>query len=68
MRGTWLNKHTLEQKLGLNIKIVFFLGKAYTERDQKRIEYEHELYKDIVQSDFEDSYVHNTYKAMSYLL
>ena len=68
MRNTWLNSKVLKPKLGLNTKVVFCLGKATTEQDQKRIEYEHELYKDIVQSDFEDNYLHNTYKAMSFLL
>lgn len=68
MRETWLKKSFLSRALGRGVKIAFFMGKAEVWADQQRIKYESELYKDIVQSDFDDSYHHNTYKCMSYLL
>ena len=67
MRNTWLSQSFLQQHTGLNTKILFFIGLADNTRDQMRIEYENEVYRDIVQSDFIDSYVNNTYKAMSFL-
>ena len=67
MRATWLNKKLLSN-ISLNIKIVFFLGTPRALKDQQRIEYESEHYNDIVQTNFVDTYEHNTYKAMSYLL
>ena len=68
MRSTWLTPNFLQKLSGFKIKILFFLGLADSVEDQQRIEYESELYKDIVQSDFIDSYQNNTYKAMSFLL
>ena len=68
MRGTWLNPTQLTKQIGLKVKIVYFTGKSKNRRDQQRMLYESELYKDIVQSDFIDEYANNTYKAMSYLL
>ena len=68
MRRTWLNPTQLTKQIGLKVKIVYFTGKSKNRRDQQRMLYESELYKDIVQSDFIDEYANNTYKAMSYLL
>ena len=68
MRRTWLNPTQLTQQIGLKVKIVYFTGKSKNRRDQQRMLYESELYKDMVQSDFLDEYANNTYKAMSYLL
>lgn len=67
MRNTWLSQSFLQQHTGLSTKILFFIGLADNTRDQMRIEYENEVYRDIVQSDFIDSYINNTYKAMSFL-
>ena len=68
MRRTWLNPTQLTKQIGLKVKIVYFTGKSKNRRDQQRMLYESELYKDMVQSDFLDEYANNTYKAMSYLL
>ena len=67
MRSTWLNKQMFRQQIGRNIKIVFFVGMPNNTSDQQRLTYESELYKDIVETNYEDSYIHNTYKAMAYL-
>ena len=44
------------------------MGVAMNSTDQQRVEYEHELYRDIIQPSFVDHYRNNTYKAMSFLL
>lgn len=68
LRSTWLRKDLLEEMMDMKVRIIFFMGKSGNDQDQKLVEYESEQYGDIVQSDFIDSYQHNTYKAMSYLL
>ena len=68
MRNTWLSPVYLQESLGFKIRVVFFMGTADNSTDQRRVEYEQQIYRDIVQSSFTDSYRHNTYKAMSFLL
>ena len=67
LRSSWLNPESLTSRVGLPVKVVFFLGSSNDSSIQHSILYESELYKDIVQSDFIDHYHNNTYKAMSYL-
>ena len=68
MRSTWLKPSILNPLIGLKVKIVFITGRSNDAELQQRIEYESEMYGDILQADFIDTYEHNTYKAMSYLL
>lgn len=67
MRSTWLNRQTLEDKLALKTRIVFIIGRTQNESVQHHVNYEEEMYNDMVQSDFIDSYQNNTYKAISFL-
>lgn len=68
LRSTWLDPANLEDKLGLKVKVVFFMGLSNQITHQLYLRYESELYGDIVQLDFSDTYNHKTYKAMSFLL
>lgn len=67
LRNTWLNSRDLDAALGLKVKVVFVTGATLNETVQKYLEYEHELYGDIIQSSFIDSYENNTHKALSYM-
>lgn len=67
MRSTWLNRRYLEEEFTLKVKTVFITGITNNSAVQKHVEYEQELYGDIVQSNFIDSYQNNTYKAISYM-
>lgn len=67
MRNTWLNRDQLQEELGYKIKIVFVVGMTNDTAVLQRLDYEQELYGDIVQSDFIDSYQNNTFKVISSL-
>lgn len=67
LRLTWLQPHLLEAQLGHRVKIIFVLGLGESQTQQDYIRYENEMYGDVVQSDFIDSYRNNTYKVMSFL-
>ena len=67
-RSTWLSPSNILETLGFRSKVMFFMGVAMNSTDQQRVEYEHELYRDIIQPSFVDHYRNNTYKAMSFLL
>ncbi|XP_074651949.1 beta-1,3-galactosyltransferase 5-like [Tubulanus polymorphus] len=53
IRDTWANQKLFPK---LNIKIVFIFGTVKDWRDQIALVEEHEIYKDIVQQTFTDSY------------
>lgn len=63
LRETWANPHNMPASL--KTKMVFFLGVTKDEKLQKKLEYESELYRDLVQESYVDSYRNLTYKAMS---
>ena len=67
MRSTWLDTGRLSESLGLKVKVIFFVGSSADETDQEMIRCENSLYGDIVQSDFPDEYMYNSYKVMSFL-
>jgi len=47
-----------------DLRIVFMIGKSLDKNLMKAIEYENEIYQDIVQEDFIDSYKNLTYKGI----
>ncbi|XP_062621205.1 beta-1,3-galactosyltransferase brn-like [Saccostrea cucullata] len=55
IRQTWGKEAKSE-----NRRLVFILG--YSEVQQASIEYENQVFKDIIQEDFQDNYWSNTYK------
>ncbi|KAF6019590.1 hypothetical protein EB796_022116 [Bugula neritina] len=67
MRYTWLNKNNLQKTLALKVKIVFVTGMTNNTNVLTKLSYEQEFYQDILQSDFTDAYLNNTYKAISFL-
>ena len=64
VRETWAS--LLPTYIG-KVKVVFFLGAVNNELLQSRLYYENELYRDIVQETYVDSYRNITYKGMSAL-
>ena len=64
VRETWAK--LLPTYIG-KVKVVFFLGAVKNELLQSRLYYENELYRDIVQETYVDSYRNITYKGMSAL-
>ena len=64
VRETWAS--LLPTYIG-KVKVVFFLGAVNNELLQSRLYYENEVYRDIVQETYIDSYRNNTYKGMSAL-
>ena len=62
-----MKKQSLEHEFGLKTKIVFVTGRSLNDSITAYIHFEHEKYKDIIQSDFIDDYQNNTYKAISFL-
>lgn len=62
-----MNSRLLSSRLKLAVKIVFVVGVSSSSTEQAYVRYESEMYEDIIQYDFIDSYNNNTYKAMSYL-
>ena len=68
MRTTWLTESYLSQQFKLKVKILFFTGLSKDASANELLLAESVIHKDIVQSSFEDDYMYNTYKAMSFLL
>ena len=59
LRETWAT-----QTLFPDLRLVFMIGKALDENIMKAIQYENEIYQDIIQEDFIDSYKNLTYKGV----
>ncbi|CAF0917999.1 unnamed protein product [Didymodactylos carnosus] len=59
IRETWATRAIFP-----DIRLVFMIGKTLDETTEKAIKYENELYNDIVQEDFIDSYKNLTYKGV----
>lgn len=62
IRNTWGNPKNFENHH--KVSLVFFLGMSSNKSVQVAIEYESEIYQDIVQETFLDSYQNLTYKAL----
>ncbi|XP_030760553.1 beta-1,3-galactosyltransferase 5-like [Sitophilus oryzae] len=58
IRTTWGHRR-------MEVKIVFVLGRVQDNNLQKDIENESEVYRDVIQGNFLDTYQNLTYKAMS---
>lgn len=69
LRSSWLQHTLLEPQLNRTVRILYFIGSPQLndEASQQYIAYENEMYRDITQYSFIDSYQNNTYKAMSYM-
>lgn len=59
IRETWATR-----TLFPDLRLVFMIGKTLDANTMKAIAYENELYQDIVQEDFIDSYKNLTYKGV----
>jgi hypothetical protein len=59
IRETWATR-----TLFPDLRLVFMIGKTLDQNIMKAIQYENELYQDIVQEDFIDSYKNLTYKGI----
>ncbi len=59
IRETWAT-----QTLFPDLRLVFMIGKALDQSIMKALEYENEIYQDIVQEDFIDAYKNLTYKGI----
>ncbi|CAF1246867.1 unnamed protein product [Adineta steineri] len=59
IRETWATR-----TLFPDIRLIFMIGKTLDKNLMKAIEYENEIYRDIVQEDFIDSYKNLTYKGI----
>lgn len=59
IRETWSTR-----TLFPDMRVVFMIGKSLDDKVMKAIEYENELYQDIVQEDFIDAYKNLTYKGI----
>ena len=59
IRETWATRNLFPE-----IRLVFMLGQTADDKIMQAIKYENDLYKDIVQEDFFDSYRNLTYKAV----
>lgn len=59
IRETWASR-----TLFPDLRLVFMIGKSLDQNLMKAIEYENEIYQDIVQEDFLDSYKNLTYKGI----
>ncbi|CAF3103838.1 unnamed protein product [Rotaria socialis] len=59
IRETWAT-----QTLFPELRLVFMIGKTLDKTIMKAIEYENEIYQDIVQEDFIDAYKNLTYKGI----
>ena len=66
LRHSWANPTLLHHFLpsGYKSKLVFILGLPTDQSQQSAIDYESEVYKDILQVGFVDHYRNNTYKAI----
>ncbi|CAF3836514.1 unnamed protein product [Adineta steineri] len=59
IRETWSTRTLFPE-----LRLVFMIGKTLDKNVMKAIEYENELYQDIVQEDFIDAYKNLTYKGV----
>ena len=64
IRNTWGNPKNFIGNHHRKVSLVFFLGMSTNKTVQVAVEYERELYSDIVQETFLDSYQNLTYKAI----
>lgn len=62
LRQTWANPANYHRH---NVSVVFFLGSVTNPSLQTSIEYESEIYRDMIQATYKDSYRNLTYKAIS---
>jgi hypothetical protein len=59
IRETWATRHLFP-----DIRLVFMLGQTTDDKIMQAIKYENDLYQDIVQEDFLDSYRNLSYKGV----
>jgi hypothetical protein len=59
IRETWATRYLFP-----NIRLVFMLGQTADDKIMQSIKYENDLYQDIVQEDFFDSYRNLSYKGV----
>ena len=59
IRETWASR-----ALFPDLRLVFMIGKTLDKNIMKAIEYEYQMYRDIVQEDFIDAYKNLTYKGV----
>lgn len=59
IRETWATRTLFPE-----LRLVFMIGKSIDNNVMKAIEYENELYRDIVQEDFIDAYKNLSYKGV----
>ncbi|KAL1788261.1 lactosylceramide 1,3-N-acetyl-beta-D-glucosaminyltransferase [Sigmodon hispidus] len=66
IRKTWGNENYVQSQLNANIKILFALGTPLPPRGelQKKLIWEDQMYKDIIQQDFVDSFYNLTLKLL----
>lgn len=69
LRNTWGNPVVFNELLpeGQHAKLIFILGTPKDKHIQKMVDYEAEVYRDIVQVNFVDHYRNNTYKAIYHM-
>lgn len=63
LRQTWGNPKS--NLIDYKIKMAFFMGTTHDDKLQSMVEYENELYNDIIQEDYVDDYRNMSYKAIS---
>ena len=66
IRETWANQKHFSPPTG-SMRVVFFIGAVNDDTLQNKLYYENEVYSDLVQESYEDSYRNLTYKGMSAL-
>ena len=59
IRETWATRSLFSE-----MRLIFMMGKSLDANQMKAIQYENEIYRDIVQEDFLDSYKNLTYKGI----
>ncbi|CAF0833343.1 unnamed protein product [Adineta ricciae] len=59
IRETWATRSLFPE-----MRLIFMMGKSLDANQMKAIQYENEIYRDIVQEDFLDSYKNLTYKGI----
>ena len=64
VRETWANRKHFPASID-KVRVIFFLGDTKSTKIQDGLYYESELYRDIVQETYMDSYKNLTYKFMS---
>ncbi|CAG5122493.1 unnamed protein product [Candidula unifasciata] len=65
IRESWASHRTF---VGINLKLVFILGKPADQMTQYQIESEFAAYSDIIQGNFSDTFKNLTYKAVTLLV